>query len=80
MDLKESSSEKKKARRDYTLEWEARAGDPRNLDEAHYRVHIEVPGPRVFAAVVLEDPGDLRAQPRAAERRSRSRSWRCASE
>jgi membrane protease YdiL (CAAX protease family) len=47
MDLKESSSEKKKARRDYTLEWEARAGDPRNLDEAHYRVHVEVAGDRV---------------------------------
>jgi membrane protease YdiL (CAAX protease family) len=47
MDLKESSSEKKKARRDYTLEWEARAGDPRNLDEGHYRVHIDVAGDRV---------------------------------
>jgi membrane protease YdiL (CAAX protease family) len=47
MDLKESSSEKKKARRDHTLEWEARAGDPRNLDEAHYRVHIEVSGDRI---------------------------------
>jgi hypothetical protein len=47
MDLKESSSEKKKARRDHTLEWEARAGDPRNLDEAHYRVHVEVAGDRV---------------------------------
>ena len=47
MDLKENSSEKKKARRDYTLEWEARAGDPRNLDEAHYRVHVEVAGDRV---------------------------------
>jgi membrane protease YdiL (CAAX protease family) len=47
MDLKESSSEKKKARRDYTLEWEARPGDPRNLDEAHYRVHMEVAGDRV---------------------------------
>src|ERR1019366_5671392 len=47
MDLKENSSEKKKARRDYTLEWEARPGDPRNLDEAHYRVHIEVAGDRV---------------------------------
>ena len=47
MDLKENTSEKKKARRDYTLEWEARPGDPRNLDEAHYRVHIEVAGDRV---------------------------------
>jgi hypothetical protein len=47
MDMKENSSEKKKARRDYTLEWEARAGDARNLDEGHYRVHIEVAGDRV---------------------------------
>jgi hypothetical protein len=47
MDLKESASEKKKARRDHTLEWEARPGDPRNVDEARYRVHIEVAGDRV---------------------------------
>jgi hypothetical protein len=49
MELKESSSEKKKARRDYTFEWEARPGDARNLDEAHFRVHIEVDGDRVAA-------------------------------
>jgi membrane protease YdiL (CAAX protease family) len=47
MDLKESSSEKKKARRDHTLVWEARAGDVRNVDEAHYRTEIEVDGDRV---------------------------------
>ena len=47
MDLKESSSEKKKARRDYTLVWEARAGDARNVAEAHYRVQIEVAGDAV---------------------------------
>jgi membrane protease YdiL (CAAX protease family) len=47
MDLKESTSEKKKARRDYNLEWEARDGDPRNLDEARYRVAVEVDGDRV---------------------------------
>jgi len=47
MDLKESDSEKRKARRDYTLVWEARAGDARNLDEAHYRVAIGVAGDRV---------------------------------
>jgi membrane protease YdiL (CAAX protease family) len=47
MELKEVTSEKKKARLDWVLEWEARAGDPRNLDEAHYRVHIEVAGDRV---------------------------------
>jgi len=46
MELKESTSEKKKARRDHTLVWEARAGDPRNLDEAHYRVEIQVAGDR----------------------------------
>ncbi|HEY2018739.1 MAG TPA: CPBP family intramembrane glutamic endopeptidase [Bryobacteraceae bacterium] len=49
MDLKESSSDKKKARRDHTLEWEARAGDPRNVDEAHFRLHIELAGDRVSA-------------------------------
>ena len=47
MDLKESSSEKKKARRDYTLVWEARPGDPRNVDEAHYRVQIGIVGDTV---------------------------------
>ncbi len=47
MDLKESTSEKKKARRDHSLVWEARAGDPRNLDQAHYRVEINVAGDRV---------------------------------
>ena len=47
MELKESTSEKKKARRDHMLAWEARQGDPRNLDEAHYRVEIKVAGDRV---------------------------------
>ncbi len=47
MDLKESSSEKKKARRDYTLVWEARDGDPRNVDEAHFRLVMTVAGDRV---------------------------------
>jgi len=45
--LKESSSEKKKARRDYTLVWEARPGDARNVDEAHYRIEIGVDGDSV---------------------------------
>jgi membrane protease YdiL (CAAX protease family) len=49
MDLKESRSEKRKARRDYALVWEARAGDPRNVDEAHYRVQVSVDGDRVSA-------------------------------
>ena len=49
MELKESTSEKKKARRDHTLVWEARVGDPRNLDEARYRLEIQVDGDRVSA-------------------------------
>jgi len=49
MDPKESSSEKKKARRDYTLVWEARDGDPRNVDEARYRVQIGVAGDTVVS-------------------------------
>ncbi|HEX3745302.1 MAG TPA: type II CAAX endopeptidase family protein [Bryobacteraceae bacterium] len=47
MDLKVSVAEKRKARRDYTLAWEARAGDARNVDEAHYRVEVSVDGDRV---------------------------------
>ena len=47
MELKESTSEKKKGRRDYNLVWEARPGDPRNLDDAHYRVEIAVAGDQV---------------------------------
>jgi membrane protease YdiL (CAAX protease family) len=47
MELKESTSEKKKSRRDHTLVWEALVGDPRNLDEARYRVEINVSGDRV---------------------------------
>jgi membrane protease YdiL (CAAX protease family) len=46
-ELKESTSEKKKARRDYTLVWEARPGDPRNVDEARFRVRVTVAGDRV---------------------------------
>jgi membrane protease YdiL (CAAX protease family) len=44
MDLKENSSDRKKARRDYTFVWEARAGDPRNLEEARFRVETQVDG------------------------------------
>jgi membrane protease YdiL (CAAX protease family) len=47
MELKENTSEQRKARRDHTLEWDARPGDPRNVNEAHYRVAVEVDGDRV---------------------------------
>jgi hypothetical protein len=47
MELKESNSEKRKARRDHTVVWEARPGDARNVDDARYRVEIVVAGDRV---------------------------------
>jgi hypothetical protein len=49
MELKETHAEQKKARRDHQLVWEAGAGDPRNLDEAHYRIDMEVAGDAVTA-------------------------------
>ena len=49
MDLKESASEKKKARRDYSLAWEARAGDPRNVGETKFRVQVQVAGDRAVS-------------------------------
>jgi hypothetical protein len=50
MDLKESSAEKKKARGDHLLVWEARPGDPRNVDQTRWRVEATVSGDRVTAA------------------------------
>ena len=50
MDLKESSAEKKKARRDHSLVWEARPGDPRNVDQTRWRVEVEVAGDQVTSA------------------------------
>src|ERR1019366_3885364 len=50
MDLKESSAEKKKARRDHSLVWEARPGDPRNVDQTHWRALVSVSGDRVTSA------------------------------
>jgi membrane protease YdiL (CAAX protease family) len=47
MDLKEQKSEKRKARRDHTFVWEARPDDPRNLDEARFRVSVDVAGDEV---------------------------------
>jgi membrane protease YdiL (CAAX protease family) len=47
MDIKEQTTEKRKARADHSLAWEARAGDPRNLDQTRYRVEVNVAGDRV---------------------------------
>jgi len=45
--LKESSSEKKKNRQDHTFVWEARENDPRNIEEAKYRMLLVVQGDEV---------------------------------
>lgn len=50
MDLKENRSERKKARRDHTFVWEARPGDPRNVDEARFRVEVNVSGAKATSA------------------------------
>jgi membrane protease YdiL (CAAX protease family) len=44
MDLKENTSEKKKARRDHSLVWETRPGDPRNVFEVRYRMQVDLAG------------------------------------
>ncbi len=48
-DLQSSEAEKRKAREDYTLVWQAKAGDPRNVADAHYRLEAEVAGDQVVA-------------------------------
>jgi membrane protease YdiL (CAAX protease family) len=46
-DLQSSEVEKRKAREDYTLVWQAKAGDPRNVADAHYRLEVDVAGDQV---------------------------------
>jgi len=50
-DLQSSEAEKRKAREDYTLVWQAKAGDPRNVAEAHYRLEVDVAGDQVVGFV-----------------------------
>ncbi len=47
MDIKEETAKQLKARSDHSLAWEGRAGDPRNVDETHYRVEVDVAGDSV---------------------------------
>ena len=47
MDIKEQTTERRKARQDHSLAWEAHPGDPRNVDQTHYRVEVEIAGDRV---------------------------------
>jgi hypothetical protein len=48
-DLQSSEAEKRKAREDYTLVWQAKAGDPRNVADAHYRLEVELAGDQVVS-------------------------------
>lgn len=45
--LKESSSKKRKNRQDHTFVWEAKENDPRNIEEAKYRMLLVVQGNEV---------------------------------
>src|SRR5262249_5956197 len=50
MDLKESSSEKKKARRESSVEWEGRPGGAGKVEGSKFRVAVEVSGDQVTEA------------------------------
>ncbi len=45
--LQDSQSVKRKAREDYTLTWQAKPGDPRNVADAHYRLEVDIAGDQV---------------------------------
>ncbi len=46
-ELQSSDATKRKAREDYTLVWQAKAGDPRNVGDAHYRLAVDIAGDQV---------------------------------
>jgi membrane protease YdiL (CAAX protease family) len=46
-ELQESQGRKRKARQDYTLVWQAKSGDPRNVGDAHYRLEVNIAGDQV---------------------------------
>jgi membrane protease YdiL (CAAX protease family) len=47
-DRQEVEEEKRKARQDYTFVWQAKPGDPRNVDKAFYRLQVAVAGDQVI--------------------------------
>ncbi|MGH9451538.1 MAG: CPBP family intramembrane glutamic endopeptidase [Terriglobia bacterium] len=47
--LQDSVARRRKAREDYTLVWQAKPGDPRNVGGAHYRLTAEIAGNEVVA-------------------------------
>lgn len=48
-DLQNTSAEKRKARQDYTLTWQAKPGDPRNVGDEQFRLEVDIAGDRVVA-------------------------------
>jgi membrane protease YdiL (CAAX protease family) len=48
-DLEDQEALKRKARMDYSLVWQAKPGDPRNLDGALYRLDVEIAGDQVVS-------------------------------
>ncbi|MEJ2008003.1 MAG: lysostaphin resistance A-like protein [Acidobacteriota bacterium] len=46
-ELQNSEAKKRKAREDYTLTWQAKPGDPRNVEDAHFRIAVEIAGDQV---------------------------------
>ena len=46
-ELQSSDVNKRKAREDYTLVWQAKPGDPRNVGDAHYRLKVDIAGDQV---------------------------------
>ena len=46
-DLQNSEAKERKAREDYTLVWQAKPGDPRNVGDAHYRLEVDIAGNQV---------------------------------
>ena len=46
-ELQSSDAIKRKAREDYTLVWQAKPGDPRNVGDAHYRLEVGIAGDQV---------------------------------
>jgi len=46
-ELQDTQVEKRKARQDYTLVWQSKVGDPRNVGDAHYRLQVDIAGDQV---------------------------------
>ena len=48
-ELQDSVAQKRKAREDYALTWQARAGNPLNVGDEHYRLEVDIAGDQVVA-------------------------------